>query len=91
MVVYDWFGVVNVCFGVVLGWCGWKMGGIGVLSGWFECIGLVRFGRWVVPVALGWLSLVDRWFGVALGWFWVVLLAGLRVAVIFKGRVLVPP
>ena len=48
MVVYDWFGVVNGCFGVVLGWCGWKMGGIGVVSGWFECNGLVRFGRWVV-------------------------------------------
>ena len=34
--------------GVVLGWCGWKMGGIGVVSGWFECNGLVRFGRLVV-------------------------------------------
>ena len=41
MVVYDWFGVV-------LGWRGWKMGGIGVVSGWFECNGLVRFGRWQV-------------------------------------------
>ena len=48
MVVYDRFGVVNGCFGVVLGWCGWKMGGIGVVSGCFECNGLVRFGRWVV-------------------------------------------
>ena len=66
MVVYDWFGVVNGCFGVVLGWCGWKMGGIGVVSELFECNRLVRFGRLVVLVALGWLSLVDGWFG----WSW---------------------
>ena len=43
-----------------------------MVSGWFECNGLVRFGRWVVWVALGWLCLVDGWFGLALGWFWVV-------------------
>ena len=53
------------------------MNGIGVVSGWLECNGLVRFGRWVVWVTLGWKCLVDGWFGVALGWFWVVLLAGL--------------
>ena len=35
--VFDWFGVVNACFGVVLGWCGWQLGGIGVVSGWFGC------------------------------------------------------
>ena len=46
-----------------------------MVSGWFECNGLVRFGRWV---ALGWLCLVDGWFGLALGWFWVVLFADLR-------------
>ena len=49
-----------------------------MVSGWFECNGLVMFGRWVVWVALGWLCLVDGWFRVALGWFSVLLLAGLR-------------
>ena len=33
------------------------MGGKWVVSGWVECNGLVRFGRWVVWVALGWLCL----------------------------------
>ena len=73
---FDWFGVVNGCFGVVLGWCGWQMVGIGVVSGSFECNGLVKFGRWVVWVALGWLCLVDGWFGwrwAGFGWyFWLV-------------------
>ena len=49
-----------------------------MVSGWFECNGLVRFGRLVVWVTYGWKCLVDGWFGVALGWFCVVLLAGLR-------------
>ena len=43
---FDWFGVVNGCFEVVLGWCWWYMGGVGVVSGLFECNGLLRFGRW---------------------------------------------
>ena len=49
-----------------------------MFSVWFECNGLIRFGTCVVWVALGWLCLVDGWFGVALSWFRVVLLAGLR-------------
>ena len=38
-----------------------------MVSGSFECNGLVRFGRWVVWVVLGWLCLVDGWFEVAFG------------------------
>ena len=47
-----------------------------MVSGWFECNGLVRFGRWVVWVVLGWLCLVDGWFVLVLGgifcWFTMV-------------------
>ena len=50
-----------------------------MVSGWFECNGLVRFGRWVVWMVLGWLCLVDGWFGLGLGWFWVVLFVGFNV------------
>ena len=38
-----------------------------MVRGCFECNRLVRFGRWVVWVALGWLCLVDGWFGLVLG------------------------
>ena len=43
-----------------------------MVSGWVECNGLVKFGRWVVWGGVG---LV---LGGTFGWFWVVLLAGLR-------------
>ena len=36
-----------------LGWYLNGLGGIGVVSGWFVCKGLVRFARWVVWVVLG--------------------------------------
>ena len=72
--VFDWFGVVNSCFGVVLGWCGW-----------YWCVKWVVSVKWADYVwkmcclgGVGWLCLVDGWFGVAFSWFMVVLLAGLR-------------
>ena len=37
-----------------------------MVSEWFVCKGLVRFGILVVWVALGWLCLLDVWFG----WRW---------------------
>ena len=50
-----------------------------MVSGWFVCKGLVRFGICVVWVALGWLCLLDGCLGgVGLilggtfGWFTVV-------------------
>ena len=49
-----------------------------MVSGWFVCNGLVRFGIWVAWVALGWLCLLDGWFGWRWADFWVVHLAGSR-------------
>ena len=47
-----------------------------MVSGWFVCNGLVRFGIWAVWVALGWLCLLDGWFGwrkADFGWYiWLV-------------------
>ena len=47
-----------------------------MVSGWFVCNRLVRFGIWVVWVTLGWLCLLDGWFGwrwADFGWYiWLV-------------------